>query len=369
MVTLAFAIFLVLHGLLHLLGFAKAFGIAALPELTQRISPTLGLVWLVAAALFCTTAVATFVWPRVWWAIGACAIVVSMCAILPSWRDAKFGALANLVAGVGVVFGFLAQGPTSLRAQHDRDGVQRVARVRSPQIIGDADLATLPRPIQKYLRVVGVVGHPRVHNFRVRMHGRIRNGPNARWMPIRAEQYSFVDDPARLFYIEASMLSLPVQGYHRYVDSSAAMRIKAGALVPVVDVSGDEMLQGETVTMFNDMCVMAPATLISPAIVWETVDDRTVRARFTNVGRTIRAELSFNDAGELIDFWSDDRYQTAPDGKTMRKLRWSTPVGGYRSFGRVRLAATGEARWHEPDGAYAYIELELDAVDYNVQPR
>ena len=29
------------------------------------------------------------------------------------------------------------------------------------------------------------------------------------------------------------------------------------------------MNQGETVTMFNDMCVMAPATLIHRAIEWE----------------------------------------------------------------------------------------------------
>ena len=49
------------------------------------------------------------------------------------------------------------------------------------------------------------------------------------------------------------------------------------------------MTQGETVTMFNDMCVMAPATLIDPAIVWEPVDARTARASFTNAGYRIRA--------------------------------------------------------------------------------
>ena len=70
---------------------------------------------------------------------------------------------------------------------------------------------------------------------------------------------------------------------------AATMRIKAAALVRVVDVSGNEMDQGETVTMFNDMCVMAPATLISPAIAWEPVDARTARASFTNAGHAIRA--------------------------------------------------------------------------------
>jgi hypothetical protein len=53
----------------------------------------------------------------------------------------------------------------------------------------------------------------------------------------------------------------------------------------------------------------------------------------------------------------------------VKNVRWSTPLAGYRSFGPVRLASGGEARWHESAGEYAYIELELDEVQYNVQPR
>ena len=34
------------HGLLHLLGVAKAFGLVALPQLTQPIAPGRGLLWL-----------------------------------------------------------------------------------------------------------------------------------------------------------------------------------------------------------------------------------------------------------------------------------------------------------------------------------
>jgi len=188
-------------------------------------------------------------------------------------------------------------------------------------------------------------------------------------MSLTAEQYNVVDEPARLFYMTASMFMIPAQGYHRYVGPSATMRVKVAAVVPVVDLSGAEMNEGETVTMFNDMCVMAPAMLIDPAIAWEPVDARTARARFTNAGQTIRAELSFNEAGELTNFWSDDRYQTSPDGKTVKKVRWSTPLASYRSFGPVRLASGGEGRWHEPGGDYAYIELTLDEVQYNVGRR
>jgi hypothetical protein len=367
--TLIFAIFLCVHGLIHLLGVVKAFRIAELPQLTQPVSPFAGLLWLAAALLFLAASVSLLIGSRWWWAIGAGAIVISMLVIASSWTDAKYGALANLVALTGIAFGFLAHGPVSLRAEYERDVDRALARFATPPVVSEADLGRLPEPVRRYLRAAGVVGRPRVRNFRVRMHGRIRNRPDGRWMPLTAEQHNFVDEPARLFYLNASMLMVPVQGYHRYVGPSATMRVKAAAAVRVLDVAGKEMNEGETVTMFNDMCIMAPATLLEPTVTWEPVDALTSRARFTNGGHTVRAELSFNASGELTDFSSDDRYQTSPDGRTSRKVRWSTPLGPYRSFGDARLASGGEARWHEPGGEYAYIELTLDEIEYNVRTR
>lgn len=258
----------------------------------------------------------------------------------------------------------------TLYAAYERDVAQALGRVAPSTLVTEMDLAHLPTTIQRYLRVCGVIGQPRVHDMRARLHGRIRSGPSSRWMPIAAEQYNVFDEPARFFYLKASMFGIPVRGYHRYAGAAATMRVNAAGLVRVADVSGPEMNQGETVTMFNDMCIMAPATLISPAIAWTHADDRTARVAFTNAGQTIRAELVFNEAGELIDFRSDDRYQTSPDGKSVKRVHWSTPLGSYRSFGNVSLASGGEARWHEADnghGEYAYIELAFDTIEYNVR--
>jgi len=359
-----FAVLLAVHGLIHLLGFAKAFGFADLPQLTQPISPLLGVWWLLAAVLFLATAAALLFWPRVWWAVGLCAVVLSTFLIAGAWTDAKAGDLTNAVVFVGVVFGFLAQGPASLRAAYERDLKLHLVYHEPSELLTEADIANLPVPVQRYLRTSGSVGQPRVRNFFVRMHGRIRNGPQAPWISLSAEQHNFIAPAARLFYLTGSMFAIPVQGYHRYVGPTATMQIKAAALVPVVDASGREMDQSETVTLFNDMCIMAPATLIDQAIVWEPVDAQTVRASFTNAGHTIHAELSFNDAGELTNFRSDDRYQA--DGKKIQKTRWSTPMAEYRAFGPVRLASAGEGHWHERDGEYAYIQLTIDDVRYNV---
>lgn len=366
--TAAFAVLLVGHGLLHLIGVAKAFRLAHLPQLSQPISPTAGAVWFAATVLLVASAGAIYLSPRWWWAVAALAAGVSTAAIVPSWADAKMGAAVNLVVIAGALFGYLSQGPGSLRASYEDDVAAALAGTAPASPLVQADLARLPEPVQRYLRVTGALGQPRVASFQARTSGRIRSGRDARWISLSARQHNTVAGRmARYFYFDASMMAIPVQGYHRYVGASATMRVKAAALVAVVDAAGREMDQSETVTLFNDMCLFAPGSLVNPAIAWEPVDRNTARAAFSNAGHTIRAELSFNDAGELIDFSSDDRYQISADGKSVRKLGWSTPLRDYRQFGPVRLASKGEAKWHEPGGAYAYIELRTDEVRYNVR--
>jgi hypothetical protein len=366
-----FAIILILHGLIHLLGFAKGSGMAELPEFTQPVSYTQGLLWLLAAALFVGSAVALYVWPRGWWVIAAAAVLVSMPLILGAWADAWAGAIANALVLVGVVFGGLTYGPGSLHASYVRDVGQVRARAAATPVslLTEADLAVLPEVVQRYVRLTGAVGQPRVQNYRVRMHGRIRSGPEARWMSFTVDQHSVVDRPVRLFYMTASMFGVPAQGLHRYIDGAATMRVKAAALVPVVDLAGPDMTRAETVTLFNDLTIMAPGALVAPAITWESADGLRVRAAFTNAGHTIRAELIFNDVGELVDFLSDDRLAATPDGRGMVPMPWSTPLREYRSFGTHRLASRGEGRWHAPDGSYVYLDLVLDDVAYNVWAR
>ncbi len=108
---IAFAVLLVVHGAIHLLGAAKAFGWADLPELTQPISPAFGALWLASALLFLAAAASLFVWPRGWRAIGAIAIVTSTIVIVPSWADAKVGAVVNAVVFVGVALLSLQRRP------------------------------------------------------------------------------------------------------------------------------------------------------------------------------------------------------------------------------------------------------------------
>jgi hypothetical protein len=102
------------------------------------------------------------------------------------------------------------------------------------------------------------VGQPRVQNFRSRFHGQIRSGPTVPWLSFTGEQYNFYDQPSRLFLLDASMFGVPFQAFHRFVGPSATMRVKVASVVTVVDAKGPEMDEAETVTLFNDWCVLSP---------------------------------------------------------------------------------------------------------------
>lgn len=355
---------LALHGLLHLLGFVKAFGLMALPGLARPVSRVAGLGWLAAAALLLATAAARLAGADGWWALGAVALLASQALIASAWQDARAGTLVNLVLLVAVGHGFLSRGPFSFRAAFDREvaaGLQR----RAPQpLVSEADLAGLPPPVQRYLRLAGVVGQPRVQAMRARFAGSLRGGPAEPWMAATVEQVSFFDEPARLFLVEASRAGVPFEAFHRYVGPSATFQVKVASLVTVAAASGPEMDRSETVTFLNDMAALAPATLLSPAVRWEAVDDRTARATYTQGAQTVRAELAFDEAGWLVGFWSDDRRMASPDGRSFEAARWSTPLHDHRAYGPVRLASRGEARWRLPAGEFEYARFELVGLEY-----
>ena len=234
--------------------------------------------------------------------------------------------------------------------------------------MGESDLAHLPEPVATFVRRSGALGKPRVTNFHAYIHGRIRAGADKAWMSFTGEQVNtYGPEPSRLFFMDATMFGLPVDVLHAFVGPSATMRVKACSLVPMVNARGPALDRAESVTLLNDLCVLAPAALIDAPITWQPVDAHHVRALFTNGAHTVTAELVFNDDFDLVDFVSDDRQRASLDGKKLTPVRWSTPVRDYRMLDSRRVSIKGEARWDAPDpeGEFAYLEFNLDSITYN----
>jgi CBS domain-containing protein len=360
----------VLHGLIHGLGAAKGLGWATVPQLSDPIDPVAGVWWLAAGVAVLAAGVLVAVAAAEWWMVAGAAALLSQAVILTAWSDAKAGTAANAVLLLVAVYGFASYGPGSFEEQYRQRAAAALSDVASRPggLVTDADLAGLPAPVAAYVRQSGAVGQPRVRSFAAEVHGRIRAGADKPWMPFTARQVNtYGASPQRLFLMRARMRGLPVAVFHAYGDATATMRGKLLSLVPVVDASGPEMDRGETVTVFNDLVVLAPAALVDAPIRWEQVDHRRVRGVFTNGDIEVAATLVFNDSHKLLDFVSDDRLRASTDGTSFTKQRWSTPLGRYRTLHGRTVATHGDGRWDapEPEGEFTYVEFEVDDITYN----
>ncbi len=364
MLRYIFLFLLIIHGLIHLLGFLKAFHIGEVSQLNLPISRPLGLLWLAATALFLAAA-GLFFGGKGYWPIPAfAAVALSQVLIFTAWQDARFGTIANLII---LLAGIAAYGSWRFEGSFRNDVREALARTNAagaPGLLTESGLRPLPAPVQRYIRYTGAVGRPKVKNVRIVFEGQMRE-KGKDWFAFTSEQYNFFDEePTRLFFMKARIKGLPTVGYHRYRGASAGMLIKLFSLFPVVDRQEAEMFRTETVTLFNDLCLFAPAALTDERIQWEAMDDTSAKATFTNKGVSISAVLYFNEKGELVDFVSDDRSALTPAG--MEKLRFSTPAGEYQAYGSHRLTSYGEGVWHYPDGKFAYGKFYVKEVEYNV---
>lgn len=355
-----FAFLILIHGLIHFMGFAKAFGYGDMKQLTIPISKPVGALWMLTAFLFIIAVILLLLKKENWWMLAIIAIILSQVVIIMSWKDAKFGTIPNIIILIVAIFSW---GSSRFENSWRKDVKNNLFNNNTitAEAITEADLQNLPLPVQRYLIYAGVVGKPKVKNMYVEMDVQMRQKGKDYFKAI-SMQYNFFDEPSRLFFMKANMFGTTVPGYHHYINGKAVMDIRFAGLFPIVKKDGDMMNKAETVTLFNDMCLMAPATLIDKRIKWDTIDNKSAKANFTNHHISISATLYFNEQGQLIDFLSYDRTEIS----LMKNLPFTTPVHSYKKINGFNLFSEGDAVWDYPDGKFVYGKFKLKDIKYNI---
>lgn len=352
-----------MHGLVHLIGFVSGCRLAPGGRLRAQVSRLNGIFWLGAAALFLFGALLWFAESEWWSLLLFAGLLTSQYVIVRAWKDAKWGTLVNVIILLIALADFGSWRFSSCYRQEVETGLTKSA-LTPDTLLTENDLQPLSELIQTYIKNSGAVGKPKVRNFRAEFSGQIRKNEGSEWMPFKSEQYNFLASSTRLFFMKARMKYLPVSGFHSFKNGHAFMDIRLLSLFKVQYQSGKEMDIAETVTFFNDMCCLAPATLIDKRIKWLEAGDHKVKAAFTNNGISVSAWLFFNERGELIDFVSNDRY--AADGSAaMTQLPWSTPLRNYKDIDGHHLPSYAEAIYTYPNGNLVYGYFLIQHVEYN----
>jgi hypothetical protein len=360
MLKYIFVFVVFMHGLIHFMGFAKAFGYGNIIQITKEISKPIGAAWLFTALLFIAAVVLYFIKNDGWAITAIIAVVISQILIITVWKDAKFGSIANVII-LFVAISAWASHLFEMRFVADIKTHIAQTNFSNNELLTEADIALLPTPVQKHMRYTGAIGKPKVKNLKIVFDGEMRD-KGKDFFKFTSTQYNFFDNPTRLFFMKAKMYGTIVPGYHCYQNATATMQIKLLGLFNIVNIKGIEMNKAETVTVFNDMCLMAPASLIDKRIEWIPIDSLSAKAVFTNGSNKISATLYFNEKGQLINFISDDRYAISD----MKQYRFSTPVKEYTKIDGRNVLQYGEAVWHYPEGEFVYGKFNLKSIEYNV---
>lgn len=226
----------------------------------------------------------------------------------------------------------------------------------------EADLAGLPEPVCRYVVASGAVGRPLPRSMRVTFDAEMVRSPGSRPLRATAVQVSTFDRMTRSFLMRSRMLGLPVRALHLYRDDEATFEVRLADRVGIVDQRGEGISRGETVTVLNDLCVLAPARLADPRLSWQAFDAATAGVTFTNGRWQVGATLRF-ERDRLVDFCSDDRPETV--GKELVSRRWRTPLSDYRSFDGIRLAGHGDAVYERPEGPFIYGSFTMRSVAWD----
>jgi hypothetical protein len=229
-------------------------------------------------------------------------------------------------------------------------------------VITEENISGLPESVQRYLRYSKVIGHEKINCARLKQQGFIRMNPDAKWMPIEAEEYYTVDPPALLWHCRAKMMPLlTFEAVDKYVDNTGSMQGKLLSFIKVVDASGIEMDQGAMMRYFNEM-FWFPTSYISDNVEWTPKDTNQARGTFSYGGKSVSADFYFDELGRITNFVAD-RYRSVGDGFVLEK--WSTPVHSYEEHGGLILPTAGEAVWQLDAGDFSYIRLKISDVEYN----
>lgn len=255
---------------------------------------------------------------------------------------------------------------TPLKNQFNEESEQCLAKsnLSDTALIAGEDTNHLPDIVRKYLYRTEFVDKPRIHNMKVTFEGKIRKHPNDPWMKLTACQITSFDSPTRIFYLQAKRAFMVARGLHCFKNGEASMNVKLMGILDMVNANGPLMNQSETVTHFNDMCLMAPGTLVDKNIVWEEIDPLTVKAFYTCNGITISATLYFNVDGYLENFISNDRYDLS-DSENPVLREFSTPITYYMENNGNTLPQTAQAVYQMDNGQFVYGEFTIKSIEYN----
>lgn len=356
-----FIVILFFHGLIHLMGFAKAFNFAEMSQLTQPISKSQGVVWLTVTLLFLTAIPLFLLRKDWWWLVGIVAVLASQYLILTTWQDAKFGTIANVIALFAVI---LAYGQWSVNQSIANDVAQlkQATQSNAQKTVSFKDLEGLPAPVARYFRFALKDGQPLIRVAEIKHKGEFNMGD--KWIPFESTEHFSTNPPAFIWDSDMTMGSLmSVRVRDAYFQKKGSMLGKIFGLYAMVDAKDNEKLDAGALQRYLAESGWQPTALLpNENLKWTPIDENRALATLNDGNTTVSLEFSFNENGEMTKVFTPARFKEV-NGE-YKLTPWECRVGNYEEIEGMMIPMEGEVGWIMPEGYQPYWKGRITEAKY-----
>jgi hypothetical protein len=200
-----------------------------------------------------------------------------------------------------------------------------------------------------------------VRGVKAMERGEIRAAPTARWIPYTAE--NLIEATCSGFRWDARMSSgIRVTGVtDAYENSHGRLVVKAGGLIPVKKLTGNEFDIGELQRYLASLPLCPPALLNHSTLEWTASGPHALRLRDRSDPNDATVQFEIAEDGCPLACRAD-----RPRGirKEVGTCRWVAAGSEFRELENMRVATRIEASWELPEGLFTYLRGEVTSFTF-----
>jgi hypothetical protein len=364
-------VLLIIHGLLHLVGFTNLLKIASTAQFTGKTIVALpafatkanGMLWLISCLLFIVAAVFYIQHDQSWWMFGLIALIISQLLIVVYWKDARAGTIVNIIVLLAVVTGYGAWAFNN-NVRNDIEAVLPPTKLPAT-VVTQPMLDKLPPTVQQWLLRANVVGKPVIHTVYLTQEAQMRTKPGGKWMASKASQYFNADNPGFVWTVKMDAAPfVNIVGRDKYENGKGDMLIKALSIIPIAHATGAETDQGTLLRYLAEMAWF-PSAALNDYVQWEQVNDSCAKATMTYGGVSATGLYCFSTQGDVTAFKAK-RYMVSNKVSQLEDWQIDVDPKGYKTFEGIRIPATSTVTWKLKEGDFTWLKLSITSLRYNI---
>lgn len=227
------------------------------------------------------------------------------------------------------------------KSGYDQSMKQRAENVvKTTSICTNAEIAALPKPLQRYCKYIGLENFPKYQVVRIDFQKTkfVFDAQSGKELNMDYDLWLFYDKPYRSAYCKSSMFGIPFDGID-YCTENQLGGVKGilGKAIPIFNVCDEQGYKAELISWIAELVLVNPSALLSSYVTYEQIDDVHVKATIDYQGASGAGIFTFNQEGAITEFFSDERQVEKVNG-VPTAVGWRCEYEDYEQMETLKVA-------------------------------